>query len=154
MTLISVHQITKSFASKNLFRKISFSIDSNQRIGLVGPNGAGKSTLFKILVKKMEADGRAAILAVNNAKPTYSRATIERDSAFGPLGPLVTRSLNALRAFEVAGPLGCRNRHAACKTASRGGTSSALPRIAGLCQKKQSPNLAPSRQDKTGGPVR
>lgn len=56
MTLISVHQITKSFASKNLFRKISFSIDSNQRIGLVGPNGAGKSTLFKILVKKMEAD--------------------------------------------------------------------------------------------------
>ena len=49
-------------------------------------------------LKKMEADGRAAILAVNNAMPTYSRATIERDSAFGPLGPLVTRSLNALRA--------------------------------------------------------
>ena len=56
MTLISVHQITKSFASKNLFRKISFSIDSNQRIGLVGPNGAGKSTLFKILIKQIQAD--------------------------------------------------------------------------------------------------
>lgn len=56
MTLISVHQISKSFATKNLFRKISFSIDSNQRIGLVGPNGAGKSTLFKILIKQIEAD--------------------------------------------------------------------------------------------------
>jgi ATP-binding cassette subfamily F protein uup len=56
MTLISVHQITKSFASKNLFRKISFSIDSDQRIGLVGPNGAGKSTLFKILIKQIQAD--------------------------------------------------------------------------------------------------
>ena len=56
MTLISVHQITKSFASKNLFRKISFSIDTDQRIGLVGPNGAGKSTLFKILIKQIEAD--------------------------------------------------------------------------------------------------
>lgn len=56
MTLISVHQISKTFATKNLFRKISFSIDSNQRIGLVGPNGAGKSTLFKILIKKMDAD--------------------------------------------------------------------------------------------------
>ncbi|MBC7754082.1 MAG: ABC-F family ATP-binding cassette domain-containing protein [Moraxellaceae bacterium] len=56
MTLISVHQITKSFASKNLFKKISFSIDSNQRIGLVGPNGAGKSTLFKILINQIQAD--------------------------------------------------------------------------------------------------
>ncbi len=56
MTLISVHQISKSFATKNLFRKISFSIDSEQRIGLVGPNGAGKSTLFKILIKQIEAD--------------------------------------------------------------------------------------------------
>ena len=49
-------------------------------------------------LKKMEADGRAAILAVNNAMPTYSRATIERDNAFAPLGQLVTRSLNSLRA--------------------------------------------------------
>lgn len=56
MTLISAHQISKSFSSKNLFRKISFSIDSDQRIGLVGPNGAGKSTLFKILAKQIQPD--------------------------------------------------------------------------------------------------
>ena len=49
-------------------------------------------------LKKMEADGRAAVLAVNDAMPIYSRATIERDSAFAPLGQLVTRSLNSLRA--------------------------------------------------------
>jgi hypothetical protein len=46
----------------------------------------------------MEADGRAVVLAVNDAMPLYSRATIERDSAFDPLGQLVTRSLNSLRA--------------------------------------------------------
>ena len=56
MNLISAHQITKSFASKNLFRKISFSIDATQRIGMVGPNGAGKSTLFKILIKDVIPD--------------------------------------------------------------------------------------------------
>lgn len=56
MTLISVHQISKSFATKSLFKKISFSVDSQQRIGLVGPNGAGKSTLFKILSRQMDID--------------------------------------------------------------------------------------------------
>src|SRR6476660_6711660 len=56
MTLISVHQIAKSFANKNLFKKISFAIDSQQRVGLVGPNGAGKSTLFKILNRQMPVD--------------------------------------------------------------------------------------------------
>lgn len=56
MTLISAHQISKSFASKSLFKKISFAIHSGERIGLIGPNGAGKSTLLKIISKQLEAD--------------------------------------------------------------------------------------------------
>ena len=55
-------------------------------------------SIFLEALKKMEADGRAAVLAVNDAMPIYSRATIERDNAFAPLGQLVTRSLNSLRA--------------------------------------------------------
>lgn len=57
MTLISAYQISKSFASKNLFKSLSFGIDSGQRIGLIGPNGAGKSTLLKILAGQIDADG-------------------------------------------------------------------------------------------------
>jgi len=57
-----------------------------------------KPAIFLEALKKMETDGRAVVLAVNDAMPIYSRATIERDSAFAPLGPLVTRSLNLLRA--------------------------------------------------------
>ena len=57
-----------------------------------------KSSILLEALKKMEADGRAAVLAVNDAMPIYSRATIERDNAFAPLGQLVTRSLNSLRA--------------------------------------------------------
>jgi len=56
MTLISAYQISKSFASKDLFKKISFAIDEGQRIGLIGPNGAGKSTLLKILAKQISPD--------------------------------------------------------------------------------------------------
>lgn len=55
-TLISAFQISKSFASKNLFQSISFAIDTEQKIGLVGPNGAGKSTLLKILSGTMKPD--------------------------------------------------------------------------------------------------
>ena len=57
-----------------------------------------KPSILLEALKKMEADGRAAVLAVNDAMPIYSRATIERDNAFDPLGQLVTRSLNSLRA--------------------------------------------------------
>ena len=57
-----------------------------------------KPSILLEALRKMEADGRTAVLAVNDAMPIYSRATIERDSAFAPLGPLVTRSLNSLRA--------------------------------------------------------
>lgn len=56
MNLISAYQLSKSFASKKLFKHISFSIETGQRIGLIGPNGAGKSTLLKIISKNMDPD--------------------------------------------------------------------------------------------------
>ncbi len=47
--LLSAHQLSKSFAARALFQKLTFTIESGDRIGLIGPNGAGKSTLLKIL---------------------------------------------------------------------------------------------------------
>lgn len=55
-TLISAHQLTKSFAAKTLFQNIAFAIAEGDRIGLIGPNGAGKSTLLKILNKELSPD--------------------------------------------------------------------------------------------------
>ena len=46
--LLSAHQLTHSFAGRNLFRGVSLGLFEGDRIGLVGPNGAGKSTLLKI----------------------------------------------------------------------------------------------------------
>lgn len=47
--MISVSNISVSFAHKELFRDISLTIDRRDRIALVGKNGAGKTTLIKVI---------------------------------------------------------------------------------------------------------
>ncbi len=47
--LLNCQLLSKSFGNRTLFENLSFSIFSNDRIGLIGPNGSGKSTLLKIL---------------------------------------------------------------------------------------------------------
>ena len=54
--IVSVHQLSKSFAARPLFNSITFAIESGDRIGLIGPNGAGKSTLLRIIASKTSPD--------------------------------------------------------------------------------------------------
>ena len=46
---LQIEGLSKSFGALVLFENISFSIESNQRIGLIARNGKGKSTLLKII---------------------------------------------------------------------------------------------------------
>ena len=52
MALISVNDLTVSFSETDILDKISFQVESKDKIGLIGANGAGKTTLFKILTKE------------------------------------------------------------------------------------------------------
>src|SRR5262249_24899024 len=54
--LLNVHQISKAFGARPLFERLSFAIESGERVGLIGPNGMGKSTLLKILAQKTSPD--------------------------------------------------------------------------------------------------
>ncbi len=50
MQILSVFNLTKHYGEKTLFNDVSFSLRSEDRIGIVGVNGSGKSTLLKMLV--------------------------------------------------------------------------------------------------------
>lgn len=61
MNLLSVNNLSKSFADRTLFSDVSFGLDKGQKIGLIAENGAGKSTLFKILTgKEIQDEGTFA----------------------------------------------------------------------------------------------
>ena len=54
--MLTVSQLSKSFAGRSLFDDVSLQVNRGDRIGLVGPNGAGKSTLFALLLGDVSPD--------------------------------------------------------------------------------------------------
>ncbi len=51
-----VKNLSLNFGQCAIFDNISFTVNSNQRIGLVGRNGSGKTTLLKIIAGQQEYD--------------------------------------------------------------------------------------------------
>ncbi len=49
MSLISTHNLGKSYGPVDIFSGLSFNIPHGARIALVGPNGIGKTTLLRII---------------------------------------------------------------------------------------------------------
>ncbi|MGI9113484.1 MAG: ABC-F family ATP-binding cassette domain-containing protein [Chthoniobacterales bacterium] len=54
--MLTVSQLTKSFAGRVLFENVSLQVNRGDRTGLVGPNGAGKSTFFSLLLGETSPD--------------------------------------------------------------------------------------------------
>src|SRR5204863_2381467 len=54
--MLTVSQLSKSFAGRVLFDDVSLQVNRGDRIGLVGPNGAGKSTVFALLLDEVSPD--------------------------------------------------------------------------------------------------
>ncbi len=54
--MIGLSGICHSFAGRNLFRNLEWSIKKGRKYGLVGPNGSGKTTLLEIVMGLMEPE--------------------------------------------------------------------------------------------------
>ena len=59
MAMMTIESVSKNFGGLQVLERISFSIESGQKLAMIGPNGAGKTTLFNVLGGQLPAtDGR------------------------------------------------------------------------------------------------
>ena len=56
MIVLAVQDVSKSFGTHEVLKHVSFTLQEQERMGLVGVNGSGKSTLMKIIVGEEAAD--------------------------------------------------------------------------------------------------
>ncbi len=56
MIVLSCNDISKAYVVDNIIENISFTVNDNEKIGLIGLNGAGKTTLFNILTENLDPD--------------------------------------------------------------------------------------------------
>ena len=56
MTLLAADNISKKYNEQVIFDRVSFTVQSGDRIGLVGKNGSGKTTLFEIMAGRVAPD--------------------------------------------------------------------------------------------------
>ena len=61
--MIRVENLEKSFNKKDVLKKISFTVDKGEVIGLLGENGAGKTTLLRLLSTLLKPSGGALRVA-------------------------------------------------------------------------------------------
>ena len=59
MSIINVNNLTFGYEGNltNIFENVSFSIDTDWKLGLIGRNGKGKTTFLKLLLGKYEYRG-------------------------------------------------------------------------------------------------
>ncbi len=86
MIVIDAQGLAASRPNRPLFRDLSITVSTGDRIGVVGLNGCGKSTLLRILTGELQSDagevrtGRNARIGVLSQHPVLPAGTV-RDAA-------------------------------------------------------------------------
>lgn len=77
MIVFSATDISLSFGTRVILDGISFSLQENDKVGLVGVNGCGKTTLFRVLTGELEPDAGAVYLSAGKTV-----GILKQDGAF------------------------------------------------------------------------
>jgi ATP-binding cassette subfamily F protein uup len=70
MSIVTLQSVKKDFGIKELLKDANFSLDPNDKVGLIGTNGSGKSTLLK-MIARLESIDSGQILVNSGAKIVY-----------------------------------------------------------------------------------
>ncbi len=63
--VLTIKDMTKSFADKVILKDINLTIEDRDRIGLIGVNGAGKTTLLNVIVDRTDIDAGEVFIERN-----------------------------------------------------------------------------------------
>ena len=94
LNTLSVKNIVKKYARREVVSDVSFEVKSGEIVGLLGPNGAGKTTCFYIACGLVRADkGQVFINSVKVSKmPMHKRAKL--GLGYLPQEPSIFRKLS------------------------------------------------------------
>src|SRR5580692_9439057 len=107
--MLTISEISKSFAGRTLFADVTLQVNRGDRIGLVGPNGAGKSTLFNLILQEESPDEGTISFQRNTtlgylpqeSAPAGDETVLELATA---ITPEIVKLQKQLKAYEAEHP--------------------------------------------------
>ena len=98
MQLLTGHDLSLSFHTRELFSHVSFGVENGAHIGLVGANGCGKTSLFRVITGGLKPDSGTVSLS-REAKLAYMEQFLEAEEDES-LQAAVMRVFQPLQAME------------------------------------------------------
>lgn len=108
--IIELHNLSKSYGDRSLFKNFDYVFKKGDRIGIIGKNGTGKSTFLNLITQKLQPDTGKVIIGETVKFGYYTQAgitvkpqqkVIEVVRAFGDYIPLKKgRQISAQQLLE------------------------------------------------------
>ncbi len=100
MNLLTMEHITKAYTDRVLLNDVAFSINENEKIGVIGINGMGKSTLLKVAAG-IEPCDEGKISMGNQVKICYLPQTPEFEEGTTVLRAAIADNVNELNQWTI-----------------------------------------------------
>lgn len=103
MSMIKIESLTFSYPSSydNIFKDVSFQLDTDWKLGFVGRNGRGKTTLLSLLLGKYEYSGKI----ISSVQFDYFPYQVTDESL--PTGEILQKVCPLARTWEFKRELSC-----------------------------------------------
>ena len=98
MQLLTGHDLSLSFHTREIFSQASFGVEAGAHIGLVGANGCGKTSLFRVLAGTLQPDSGTVSLS-REARLAYMEQFLQAEEEES-LQSAVMRVFAPLQALE------------------------------------------------------